>query len=81
MTQSWLAVWPCRLQSRCSFRYANLLREGAKEFRLDTKLCDWLDGMPTVSSEKKRGEEYWHDLDGKPMRMYPKIWKGSEPSG
>lgn len=62
-------------------RYADLLRGGAEDFKLDRQFCAWLNEMPTVPSEKKRGDEYWHDLDGRPMKMLPKIWKGSEQQG
>lgn len=62
-------------------RYAGLLRSGAEEFQLDPNLRGWLRDLPTVPSERKRGDEYWHDLEGRPMKMFPKIWKGSEPQG
>jgi hypothetical protein len=48
---------------------------------LDSYFRKWLHSIPTVSSETKRGEEYWTGLDGKSMIMYPRIWKGSEKSG
>ena len=61
-------------------RYANLLREGADEFQLNAQYRAWLRSLPTVSSESKRGDKYWTGLDGQPMKMYPRIWKGSEGS-
>ena len=57
-----------------------MLRSGADEFKLDSKFRSWLHSIPTVSSEEKRGDEYWTNLEGQPMKMKPRIWKGSEHS-
>ncbi len=59
-------------------RYANLLRTGADEFKLDKAFRSWLHGIPTVSSEQKRGDEYWHGLNGEPLKMYSRIWNGAD---
>ena len=61
-------------------RYANLLRGGAEEFKLDAEFRAWLNAIPTVSSEAKRGNEYWHDLSGSYMPMRPRIWSGGDQS-
>lgn len=65
-------------QKHANCRYANLLRTGADEFKLDKRFRDWLHSIPTVSSDSKRGNEYWQGLNGEPLKMYPRIWSGTD---
>ena len=60
-----------------SCRYLNLLRQGAEEWQLVPRYTAWLKNLPSIDA-RDRGDPYYSDEGGHPMRGWPKTRVGSD---
>lgn len=63
--------------SVCACRYLNLLRQGAENWQLDKRYRSWLNNLHSIDA-RERGDAYYQDLAGQPLKGWPKTRVGSD---